>query len=64
MRKPQPLRYRLSDEAFLAKRSIKMAARKVDAPFVMMLGVVGLGLFAIFRIFKTDGSKPQTTALP
>lgn len=35
---------------------------KFDTPMVMMLGVIGLGAFAVFRMTRTKGSEPQTTA--
>jgi len=34
---------------------------KFDTPMVMMLGVVGLGAFAAYRMTRTKGSEPQTT---
>lgn len=34
---------------------------KFDTPLIVMLGVVGLGAFAVYRMTKTDGAKPQTT---
>jgi len=37
---------------------------KFDTPMVMMLGVVGLGAFAVFRLTKTKSAQPQTTSLP
>lgn len=35
---------------------------KMNAPLAMMLGVVGLGAFAVYRLSKTKATNPQTTA--
>jgi len=35
-----------------------------NVPLAMMLGVVGLGAFAVFRLTKTKSNAPQTTSLP
>ena len=37
---------------------------KLDPPFLLMIGVVGLGAFAVFRLTKTKGNAPQTTSVP
>lgn len=35
---------------------------KLDAPMVMMVGVAGLGAFALYKMFGSRGNAPQTTS--